>query len=170
MLRQEQIQIAMTTQPGSPRKGANLVQIRLTGVDGKPLEGAQVTATFFMPAMPAMGMAAMHTSTSLAARGQGVYEGSVQLDSGGTWQVTDHRATRGQDDRDQTTERHRNGRHVMIARHHRMVCAQSVSCFHGSHSAGGRRRLVARRVPLDALPDISDVQVIIHTEWAGRAA
>src|SRR3974377_1614531 len=24
-----------------------------------------------------------------------------------------------------------------------------------------------RRVPLDALPDISDVQVIIHTEWAG---
>src|ERR1700686_1027406 len=25
-----------------------------------------------------------------------------------------------------------------------------------------------RRVPLDALPDISDVQVIIHTEWEGE--
>ncbi len=25
-----------------------------------------------------------------------------------------------------------------------------------------------RRIPLDALPDISDVQVIIHTEWAGE--
>ncbi|HKW87668.1 MAG TPA: CusA/CzcA family heavy metal efflux RND transporter [Candidatus Acidoferrales bacterium] len=25
-----------------------------------------------------------------------------------------------------------------------------------------------RRVPLDALPDISDVQVIIHTEWSGQ--
>ncbi len=25
-----------------------------------------------------------------------------------------------------------------------------------------------RRVPLDALPDISDVQVIIHTQWAGE--
>ena len=25
-----------------------------------------------------------------------------------------------------------------------------------------------QRVPLDALPDISDVQVIIHTEWAGE--
>lgn len=25
-----------------------------------------------------------------------------------------------------------------------------------------------RRVPLDALPDISDVQVVIHTEWAGE--
>ena len=25
-----------------------------------------------------------------------------------------------------------------------------------------------RRIPLDALPDISDVQVIIHTEWMGQ--
>ncbi len=25
-----------------------------------------------------------------------------------------------------------------------------------------------QRVPLDALPDISDVQVIIHTQWAGE--
>src|SRR5213595_3987729 len=25
-----------------------------------------------------------------------------------------------------------------------------------------------RRIPLDALPDISDVQVIIHTPWAGQ--
>jgi Cu(I)/Ag(I) efflux system membrane protein CusA/SilA len=24
------------------------------------------------------------------------------------------------------------------------------------------------RIPLDALPDISDVQVIIHTEWTGQ--
>ncbi|MGH8169606.1 MAG: efflux RND transporter permease subunit, partial [Steroidobacteraceae bacterium] len=25
-----------------------------------------------------------------------------------------------------------------------------------------------QRIPLDALPDISDVQVIIHTAWAGE--
>src|SRR6266581_8736744 len=25
-----------------------------------------------------------------------------------------------------------------------------------------------KRIPLDALPDISDVQVIVHTEWAGQ--
>jgi Cu(I)/Ag(I) efflux system membrane protein CusA/SilA len=25
-----------------------------------------------------------------------------------------------------------------------------------------------RQIPLDALPDISDVQVIIHTPWAGH--
>ena len=26
-----------------------------------------------------------------------------------------------------------------------------------------------RRTPLDAMPDLSDVQVIIYTEWMGRA-
>ena len=41
-----------------------------------------------MPGMPAMGMAAMRTSVTLADKGNGMYEGSAQLDSGGTWQVT----------------------------------------------------------------------------------
>jgi Cu(I)/Ag(I) efflux system membrane fusion protein/cobalt-zinc-cadmium efflux system membrane fusion protein len=41
-----------------------------------------------MPAMPAMGMAAQRASASLTERGNGNYEGSMQLDSGGTWQAT----------------------------------------------------------------------------------
>jgi Cu(I)/Ag(I) efflux system membrane fusion protein/cobalt-zinc-cadmium efflux system membrane fusion protein len=41
-----------------------------------------------MPAMPAMGMAAMRTPVTLAEKGNGIYEGFAQLDSGGTWQVT----------------------------------------------------------------------------------
>jgi hypothetical protein len=44
--------------------------------------------TFFMPAMPAMGMAAMKTSVDLADKGGGMYEGTGELGSGGTWQVT----------------------------------------------------------------------------------
>jgi Cu(I)/Ag(I) efflux system membrane fusion protein/cobalt-zinc-cadmium efflux system membrane fusion protein len=64
------------------------VQVKLTGGDGKPVSGAQVNAVFFMPAMPAMGMAAEHTAAALADKGNGLYEGSVQLSSGGTWQVT----------------------------------------------------------------------------------
>ena len=48
----------------------------------------QVTATFFMPAMPAMGMAAMRATATLADKGNGLYEGPLQLESGGTWQVT----------------------------------------------------------------------------------
>jgi hypothetical protein len=35
-----------------------------------------------------MGMAAMRTSVALGDNGGGLYEGSGQLESGGTWQVT----------------------------------------------------------------------------------
>lgn len=83
-----QAQIQVSTQPAPPRKGANTVQVKLTGADGKPLAGAQVTVTFFMPAMPAMGMAAMHAVATLADKGSGVYSGPLQLPSGGTFQVT----------------------------------------------------------------------------------
>jgi RND family efflux transporter MFP subunit len=82
------IQIDLSTQPSPPQKGANTVQVKLTSNDGKPLSGAQVSAVFFMPAMPAMGMAAEHAAAALAGKGNGLYEGSVQLSSGGTWQVT----------------------------------------------------------------------------------
>jgi Cu(I)/Ag(I) efflux system membrane fusion protein/cobalt-zinc-cadmium efflux system membrane fusion protein len=41
-----------------------------------------------MPAMPAMGMASMRMPVTLSDKGNGLYEGSGQLESGGTWQVT----------------------------------------------------------------------------------
>jgi YtkA-like len=34
-----------------------------------------------------MGMAAMRTPVTLSEKGAGIYEGSGQLESGGTWQV-----------------------------------------------------------------------------------
>ena len=83
-----QMQIDLSTQPSSPRKGANTVRVKLTGSDGKPVTGAQVSVTFAIPAMPAMGMAAQHAATTLADKGDGEYEGSVQLPSGGTWATT----------------------------------------------------------------------------------
>lgn len=83
-----QLQIDFVTNPNPPRKGANMARMKLTGAGGKPVTGAQATVTFFMPAMPAMGMAAQHASASLADKGDGNYEAAVQLDSGGTWQVT----------------------------------------------------------------------------------
>ena len=83
-----QMHIDLSTQPSPPRKGANSVRVNLTGPDGKPVSGEQVSATFFMPAMPAMGMAAERAVTTLADKGDGRYEGTLQLPSGGTWQVT----------------------------------------------------------------------------------
>lgn len=84
----EQIKIDVTTDPTTLQRGRNTVRVKLLGADGKPVDGVQVSATFFMPAMPAMGMAAEHAAASLAPKGQGIYEGPLELDSGGTWQVT----------------------------------------------------------------------------------
>jgi RND family efflux transporter MFP subunit len=84
----QQATIDFNTTPSPPRKGGNTVRIKLTGANGQPLPGAQVTATFFMAAMPAMGMAARRVVVTLDDKGGGLYEGPVQLTNGGTWQVS----------------------------------------------------------------------------------
>jgi RND family efflux transporter MFP subunit len=84
----QQLRIELITQPSSPHKGANTVQVKLTAADGKPVTGAEVSVTFFMAAMPAMGMAAQHAAATLQDKGQGLYEGQLALELGGTWQVT----------------------------------------------------------------------------------
>lgn len=84
----EQVQIAFITQPSPPKKGDNTIRVKLTGSDDKPISGAHVAVTFIMPAMPAMGMSAEHVSVALSDKGDGSYEGPVQLESGGTWHVT----------------------------------------------------------------------------------
>jgi Cu(I)/Ag(I) efflux system membrane fusion protein/cobalt-zinc-cadmium efflux system membrane fusion protein len=78
----------MTTDPSPPRKGDNTVRVKLTSADGRGIGGAQVSVNFFMPAMPAMGMAAMKTTIAAGDKGGGLYEGAGALGSGGTWQVT----------------------------------------------------------------------------------
>ncbi|HEX5434641.1 MAG TPA: FixH family protein, partial [Candidatus Angelobacter sp.] len=85
---QQTANLDLTTEPSPPHKGANTFRVKLTDASGKPIAGAQVTVTFYMPAMPAMGMAAMNTTATLADKGNGLYEGSGELGSGGTWQVT----------------------------------------------------------------------------------
>jgi Cu(I)/Ag(I) efflux system membrane fusion protein/cobalt-zinc-cadmium efflux system membrane fusion protein len=83
-----QIGIDLSTEPDPPHKGANTVRIKLMEADAKAVTGAQVSVTFFMAAMPAMGMAAMRDVATLTDKGNGLYEGPVQLQTGGTWQVT----------------------------------------------------------------------------------
>lgn len=81
-------QVEFSTEPSTPRKGANLYRVKLTAADGSPLTGAQVTIRSYMAGMPEMGMAAMNVLTPLQEKGNGVYEGQVKLESGGTWQIT----------------------------------------------------------------------------------
>jgi len=82
------VAIGLTTDPNPPRKGSNTLHVKLTGANGQPVTGAQVTVTFFMAAMPAMGMGAMNMTAQLTEKGSGAYGGTGTLESGGTWQVT----------------------------------------------------------------------------------
>jgi RND family efflux transporter MFP subunit len=83
-----QATVELDTAPSPPQKGSNTIRIKLTDQAGKPVTGAQVNVTFFMAAMPAMGMAAMKTVVQASDKGGGMYEGNGALGSGGTWQVT----------------------------------------------------------------------------------
>lgn len=83
-----QVNIDFTTDPNPPNKGNNIFRVHLTGPGSTPVAGAAVTATFYLAAMPAMGMAAMNATATLTDKGNGLYEGSGSLGSGGTWQVT----------------------------------------------------------------------------------
>ncbi len=80
--------VDLITRPNPPHKGSNIFRVKLTSENGSPVSGAKVSVIFFMPAMPAMDMAAMRTAVVLSDEGNGVYEGSGRLGSGGTWQVT----------------------------------------------------------------------------------
>jgi len=83
-----QATVELTTDPSPPQKGSNTVRVKLTSNDGKPIEGAEVTVTFFMAAMPEMGMAAMKTVITTNYKEGGSYEGKGDIGSGGAWQVT----------------------------------------------------------------------------------
>jgi Cu(I)/Ag(I) efflux system membrane fusion protein/cobalt-zinc-cadmium efflux system membrane fusion protein len=82
------VKIDFATDPNPPQRGSNVFRVKLTGADGTPTTGAEVTVTFYMAAMPAMGMAAMNTTAKLSDKGNGMYEGGGSLGSGGTWQLT----------------------------------------------------------------------------------
>jgi Cu(I)/Ag(I) efflux system membrane fusion protein/cobalt-zinc-cadmium efflux system membrane fusion protein len=87
-MRAAQADVELISDPSPPAKGGNVFRVRVTDSSGAPVAQAQVTATFFMAAMPAMGMAAMRVPVTFSDKGNGLYEGSGKLGSGGTWQVT----------------------------------------------------------------------------------
>ena len=84
----QEVTMDFTSEPSPPHKGSNALRVKLQSAEGKPITGAQVTVTFYMPAMPAMGMAAIRKQVTLSDQGDGSYEGSLDLPSGGSYQVT----------------------------------------------------------------------------------
>jgi Cu(I)/Ag(I) efflux system membrane fusion protein/cobalt-zinc-cadmium efflux system membrane fusion protein len=88
--------VSLTSDPSPPSRGKNKLTVMLKDETGKPLAGAQINVTFYMAAMPAMGMAAMKAQSNPTDHGDGTYIGNIDLQSGGTWQVTITAAKDGQ--------------------------------------------------------------------------
>jgi Cu(I)/Ag(I) efflux system membrane fusion protein/cobalt-zinc-cadmium efflux system membrane fusion protein len=83
-----QASIEFTSDPNPMVRGRNKTIVTLRDFKGAPISGAQVTVSFYMAAMPAMGMAAMHAQGTAGDRGNGTYAANIELPSGGTWSMT----------------------------------------------------------------------------------
>jgi hypothetical protein len=58
----EEIKIDFASSPDPPHKGPdNHLSVKVTRANGTPVTGADVSLTFYMPAMPEMGMGAINT-------------------------------------------------------------------------------------------------------------
>jgi len=88
--------IEMKIEPTPPRKGKNTITLVLRDSFGAPIDGANVSVVFYMPPMPAMGMAAMRRVATATPDGNGTYTATISLDSGGGWQVSASASKAGQ--------------------------------------------------------------------------
>jgi Cu(I)/Ag(I) efflux system membrane fusion protein len=84
----QRLEISLRPQPDPPRTGANMLEVTVRDANGQPIADADVTVTFFMPAMPTMNMPAMRSQAKLPPAGGGVYRGSGQVMMAGRWDVT----------------------------------------------------------------------------------
>lgn len=80
--------IEFTSDPNPLVRGQNKVIVTLRDSKGAPISAAQMTVSFYMAAMPAMGMAAMHAQGTAVDQGNGTYAANIELPSGGTWSLT----------------------------------------------------------------------------------
>ena len=83
-----QIKVSFRSDPATPQGGTEAtVHVSVQDAAGKPVTGAQVQVSLFMPAMPAMGMGEMRAAASLTASGS-EYAGRIKVPTPGTWTVT----------------------------------------------------------------------------------
>jgi RND family efflux transporter MFP subunit len=80
--------IDFTSDPNPLARGHNKVIVTIRDSKSAPISGVQVTVSFYMAAMPAMGMAAMHAQGTAVYQGNGTYAANIELPSGGTWSLT----------------------------------------------------------------------------------
>jgi membrane fusion protein, copper/silver efflux system len=89
-------EITFRTVPDPPKAGENQLEATVKDAAGKPIDDAEVTVQFLMPAMPTMNMPAMRSEARLSPAGGGVYRGMGQVMMAGRWDTTIIVTRRGQ--------------------------------------------------------------------------
>src|SRR5687767_4982282 len=80
--------ITLKTTLNPPVTGKNTIEVTVKDGAGKPVTDADVSATFFMAAMPAMKMPEMKNTVALKHVKEGTYSGAAQVMMAGNWDVT----------------------------------------------------------------------------------
>jgi RND family efflux transporter MFP subunit len=80
--------ITFHTVPDPAKVGDNQLEATVKDAGGKPIDDADVTVQFFMPAMPTMSMPAMRSEAKLSPAGGGAYRGMGQVLMAGRWDAT----------------------------------------------------------------------------------
>ena len=81
------VKITFAVEPNPPKGAAeNMFHVNVVDENGKQVPDAEVTVTFIMPAMPAMGMPEMRNSFKLPYT-QGMYMGKGNVTTAGSWNV-----------------------------------------------------------------------------------
>jgi len=84
----QDVDITLTSAPAQPKVGNNTFEATVKGADGKPITDAEVTAMFYMAAVPAMKMPEMKNTVTLKHEKEGRYAGTGQVMMAGKWDVT----------------------------------------------------------------------------------
>jgi YtkA-like len=82
------LDIMLMSKPSPPKTGENTFEVTVKDAAGKPVTDAEVTAMFFMAAMPAMKMPEMKNTVTLKHQKDGMYSGTGQVMMAGKWDVT----------------------------------------------------------------------------------
>lgn len=82
------LDITFRTEPDPPHAGEDSFLVAVKDAAGQPIADGDVTVLLFMPAMPSMNMPAQRSETKLLSAGGGLYRGTGQVMTSGTWDVT----------------------------------------------------------------------------------
>jgi nitrogen fixation protein FixH len=91
-----QIKFTFRSDPETPRGNSDAtLHVTVLDASGKPVTDVQVKVTFIMPAMPAMGMGEMRTTSDLTWKGSD-YLGAIKVPTAGSWNVEVNASRNGQ--------------------------------------------------------------------------